>query len=54
MLKALCLLNGTSGDEKVVRDFIIENIKDYCTYTVDPLGSVIAFKKGKRKLQGVE
>lgn len=49
MLKELCLLNGTSGDEKVVRDFIIENIKDYCTYTVDPLGSVIAFKKGKRK-----
>lgn len=48
MLKELCLLNGTSGDESKVRDFIIENIKDHCDYKVDALGSVIAFKKGKK------
>lgn len=48
MLKELCLLNGTSGDESKVRDFIIENIKEYCDYKVDALGSVIAFKKGKK------
>ncbi len=48
MLKELCLLNGTSGDEKRVREFIINEIKDYCEYEVDSLGSVIAFKKGKK------
>lgn len=49
MLKDLCLLNGTSGDEVRVRDYIINEIKDYCTYEVDNLGSVIAYKKGKKK-----
>lgn len=49
MLKDLCLLNGTSGDEVRVRDYIINEIKDYCTYKVDNLGSVIAYKKGKKK-----
>ena len=48
MLKELCLLNGASGDEDRVRDYIIEQIKDYCDYQVDALGSVIAFKKGKK------
>ena len=48
MLKELCLLNGTSGDESEVRNFIIENIKDSCEYKVDALGSIIAFKKGKK------
>ena len=47
MLKNLCLLNGTSGDEKAVRDYIISEIKDYCEYEVDNLGSIIAWKKGK-------
>lgn len=49
MLKELCLLNGTSGDEKPVRDYIINEIKDYCEYKVDALGSVIAFKKGEKR-----
>ena len=48
MLKDLCLLNGTSGDEDSVREYIIEKIKPYCTYEVDALGSIIAFKKGKK------
>lgn len=48
MLKNLCLLNGTSGDEGSVRDFIINEIKEYCDYSVDALGSVIALKKGKK------
>lgn len=47
MLKDLCLLNGASGDEYRVRDFIIDRIKDECEYSVDALGSIIAFKKGK-------
>ena len=48
MLKQLCLINGTSGDEGRVREYIIDKIKDYCTYEVDALGSIIAFKKGKK------
>ncbi len=49
MLKKLCSLNGTSGDEQAVRDFIIHEIKDFCEYRVDALGSVIAYKKGKKQ-----
>ena len=49
MLKELCLINGTSGDEKAVREFVINEIKDYCEYKVDALGSIIAFKKGKEE-----
>lgn len=48
MLKDLCLLNGTSGMEEAVRNYIIEKIKDKCEYSVDALGSVIAFKKGRK------
>lgn len=46
MLRQLCLLNGTSGDESDVRDFIISKIEDKCEYKIDALGSIIAFKKG--------
>lgn len=49
MLKELCLLNATSGDERKVREFVISQIDGYCDYKVDNLGSVIAFKKGKNK-----
>lgn len=49
MLKDLCLLNGTSGDEVLVRDYIINEIKEYSTYEVDNLGSIIVYKKGKKK-----
>lgn len=48
MLKELCLINGTSGDEGKVRDYIITQIKDYCEYSFDNLGSIIAYKKGKK------
>ncbi|MCH5194012.1 MAG: M42 family metallopeptidase [Oscillospiraceae bacterium] len=47
LLKKLCLINGTSGDEGRVREFIISEIKDHCDYSVDPLGNIIAVKKGK-------
>ena len=48
MLKNLCLINSASGDEHAVRDFIINEIKGFCEYNVDNLGSVIAFKKGNK------
>lgn len=48
MLKKLCLINAASGDEDAVREYIVEEIKDYCSYEIDSLGSVIAVKKGKK------
>ena len=47
LLKTLCLHNGTSGDEKNVRDFIISKLPDDCDYTVDPIGNLIVNKKGE-------
>lgn len=49
LLKQLCLLNGTSGDECGVRDFIISEIKNHCEFKIDNLGNIIAFKKGKNR-----
>ncbi len=47
-LKILCEINGASGDESFVRDYIINEISPYCDHiTVNPLGCVIAEKKGK-------
>ncbi len=48
LLKSLCQLNGTSGDEKAVRNFIINEIKDFCEYKTDNLGNLICFKKGEK------
>ena len=48
LLRELCLTDGISGNESAVRDYIIEKIKDVCEYSIDPLGSLICFKKGKK------
>lgn len=48
-LEKLCMLNGISGDEGEVRDYIISQIEGLCEYKVDALGNIIAFKKGKNK-----
>lgn len=54
LLKHLCLLDSTSGDEDTVREFVISQIKGYCEYSVDNLGNIICFKKGiKRPLKKV-
>ncbi len=47
MIKKLCLLPGISGRENAVRDYIIEQIKDYAEYSIDPLGNLLVFKKGR-------
>lgn len=47
LLKQLCLIDGISGNEYAVREFVISQIKDHCEYSVDNLGNIIAFKKGK-------
>ncbi|MCL2634658.1 MAG: M42 family peptidase [Oscillospiraceae bacterium] len=52
ILKELCAVNGTSGDEKDVSDYIIKFIEENCsTDNVvaqrDIMGNVVVFKKGK-------
>ena len=48
LLKKLCSANGISGCENSVREIIIDEIKDNVTdITVDNLGNLIVFKKGK-------
>ncbi len=49
LLKKLCLLDGTSGDERDVRKFIISEIKGSCEYKTDNLGNIICFKKGEKR-----
>lgn len=46
-LKELCLLDGTSGREETVRDYIISKIEGKCEYSVDPMGNILAHAKGK-------
>lgn len=47
MIKKLSLLDGTSGDETIVREFIEAQITAD-NVTVDNLGNLIVFKKGKK------
>ncbi len=48
-LKELCLLNGTSGREEKIREYIINKIGEKGDITVDSLGNVIAFVKGRNR-----
>lgn len=47
ILRGLCLLNGASGDEARVREFIRSNIRADEAVT-DNLGNLIVFKKGRK------
>lgn len=46
-LKELSLIPGISGQEDLVRDYIINKVHGKCEYSVDTLGNVICFKKGE-------
>ena len=48
VLKELCEINGTSGREHKVREYIISKLGDI-PYTVDALGSVIVELKGEKR-----
>ena len=41
-LERLCKLDGVSGNEASVREFIINEIKDFCDYKIDNLGNIDA------------
>ncbi|MCL2580668.1 MAG: M42 family metallopeptidase [Oscillospiraceae bacterium] len=48
-IKRLSGLPGVSGREEAVRDEIFAQIRDHCeSCEVDPLGNLIAFKKGEK------
>lgn len=47
LLNELCRINGTSGDESRVREYICRKIEGKCEYKIDPLGNIIAYKKGR-------
>lgn len=47
LLKELCEINGASGSEDSVREYILEKIKDKCSCHVNALGCIIAEYKGK-------
>lgn len=47
LIKELTDLNGVSGNENEVREFIIDKIQNLCdSYRVDSIGNIITFKKG--------
>lgn len=46
-LKELCLIDGTSGREEKVREYIISRIDGKCEYKIDPMGNILVFKIGK-------
>ncbi len=50
-LKELTALNAVSGDEGAVREYILRRIEGFCETTVDPLGNILAWKKGKQRAQ---
>ncbi|MBE7052147.1 MAG: M42 family metallopeptidase [Ruminococcaceae bacterium] len=49
MLKILSELNGVSGNEKIVADFILSQVSDLADETIcDSMGNLIFLKKGKK------
>lgn len=45
----LCRLNGVSGDEDVVREYICQKVAPYAdSMRTDAMGNLIVFKKGKK------
>ncbi len=49
LIKKLCLLDGPSGNEKAVSDFIKSELKGYAEIEEDGMGNLIVFKKGKNR-----
>ncbi len=47
-LEKLCRLNGASGAETAVANYILNEISGFCEAKTDNLGNIIAFKKGKK------
>ena len=48
MIKELCALNGISGRENAVREYIISQLPETAEYSVDAVGNLIVSVKGKK------
>ena len=48
-MKKLSALNGISGREDAVRDYLISCLPDYCTHSVDAAGNLLVQVQGKSK-----
>ncbi|MBR2414237.1 MAG: M42 family metallopeptidase [Clostridia bacterium] len=48
-LKTLCTMDGTSGHEDKIREYIIAHLPADCEHRTDALGNLIVFKKGKQE-----
>lgn len=46
-LKTLCTMDGTSGHEDKIREYILSRLPEDCEHRTDALGNLIVFKKGK-------
>ena len=49
ILSKISDIPGISGNEEQVRYEILRQIEGHCIYRVDPLGNILAFKKGKQE-----
>lgn len=49
LLEELCQLPGPSGDEGPVRECILRHIDGHAEYRIDPLGNIIADKRGCKR-----
>jgi len=48
LLEKICLAPGAPGYEKKIRELVIKELKGLCDdVRIDPMGNVIALKKGK-------
>jgi len=48
LLEKICLAPGAPGYEKKIRELVIKELKGLCDdIRIDPMGNVIALKKGK-------
>lgn len=48
MIKELCSLNGISGRENEVREYIIAHLPETAEYSVDAMGNLIVFANGRK------
>ena len=51
LLKELCEINGASGREENVREYILDKIRDKCSCTILPSGCIVAEYKGRKALE---
>lgn len=52
LVKELCIARGISGREQTVRELIFKEIRPYADeISIDPLGNLLAFKKGEQRAQ---